>query len=437
MISQSDGLSWSGRLAGAVDEKRLWDRHLALASYGAREDGGVNRPALSREDGLARLQLKSWADAEGYDCFVDDIGNLFIRREGLEPGLPPVLTGSHLDSQPAGGKFDGVTGVLAGLEALQAFDALGIKTKRAIEVVSWTNEEGSRFAPGVMGSAIFAGELSLNEVLTIQDSDGTRLKDALETVLGMMGTTKRRQIGFPTAAYVELHIEQGPMLESSGSRIGIVTGIQGTRWFEVEVNGTEAHAGTTPARMRKDALGAATAIIAALRERLSDPTDTLRFTVGRMVIEPNSPNTVPGKVTFSVDLRHPRVEALAQAGATLRATCTEFVGPCGVSIKESLIMDPVSFHPGLVEMLAVSAQSLSLPIKRLMSGAFHDAKSLAAVGPSAMIFIPCAGGVSHNPAESVSAPDIAAGARVLALALAQIANLSAVDLARKKIGHES
>ncbi|MCX7309072.1 MAG: Zn-dependent hydrolase, partial [Afipia sp.] len=397
--------------------------HLRMATFGERPDGGVNRQALSYNDGLARVQLKEWAESLGYACSIDAIGNMFVRREGQDPSLPPIITGSHLDSQPAGGKFDGVSGVLAGLEALQALDAADVVTRRAIEVVSWTNEEGSRFAPGVMGSSVFTGQLSMRETLLLKDKDEIQLSDELTKILDMMKATTRREAGFPVAAYIELHIEQGPILESSHSTIGVVTGIQGTQWFEIEVSGAEAHAGTTPSRMRRDAMKIAVAIISELEHRYIDETDSLRFTVGRMSVEPNSPNTVPSKVTFTVDLRHPEASVLAKACDDLRFTCRRFAGSCSVAVRETLKMSPVTFASNLISLLDRAANSLSLRSKHLISGAFHDAKLLAAVCPSAMIFIPCAGGVSHSPAESATASDIAAGTRVLALALAELGNM--------------
>jgi beta-ureidopropionase / N-carbamoyl-L-amino-acid hydrolase len=422
MVLHNEFVANGRRLAAAVKEKRLWDRHGEMAAFGARDDGGVNRQALSHEDGLARLLLKGWAEEAGYTCFVDPIGNFFVRREGIDPSLSPILTGSHLDSQPAGGRFDGASGVLAGLEALQAMDAVGIETRRAIEVVSWTNEEGSRFAPGVMGSSVFAGQSNLADVLPVRDSKGIKLKDALTDLMSMMETVERRKIGFPVGAYVELHIEQGPILENSGATIGVVTGIQGTKWFEIEVVGAEAHAGTTPSRMRKDALKAAVSIIAAIEEKLADDADVLRFTVGRISVEPNSPNTVPARVVFSVDLRHPDAATLKSASEAIQAVCRGYSGSCSISVRETVDMDPISFDADLVDLLDKAAGALALPSKRLISGAFHDAKSMHAVSPSAMVFIPCAGGVSHNPNESATAADIAAGARVLALTLATLAN---------------
>lgn len=407
-------------ISSAVDPSRLWHRHMDMSEIGARPDGGVNRQALSAPDAAARLALIHWSSERGYKCSSDAIGNVFVRREGRDPSLAPILAGSHLDTQPAGGRFDGAFGVLATLEALQALDTASVESLRPIELVSWTNEEGSRFSPGTMGSSLFAGTLRLEDVLDTRDSDGVVLADALRDVLGSIADVPRRPFRFPVAAYLEPHIEQGPVLEKSGSTIGIVTGIQGVRWFAVEVVGSEAHAGTTPTSSRQDALQVAVSIIHALNTSMVDQADVLRFTVGRVVVEPNSPNTIPGRAFFTIDLRHPDIEQLEISAKRAVTICRSLEGPCKVTVSETLSMPPIKFDDGLMNILGYVAKTLNLSQRHLTSGAFHDAKSLSGICPSAMLFIPCALGISHSPKESVTMEDVAAGARVLAPVLAEL-----------------
>lgn len=410
-------------IANAVDESRLWKHHLRLATFGARGDGGVNRQALSDADTQARSELVRWAEENKYPCSIDPVGNFFIRRRGRSADLAPILTGSHLDTQPAGGKFDGAFGVLAALEALHALDQAGIETLRAIEVVSWTNEEGCRFSPGTMGSSLFSGTTQLQDVLKIKDDAGMLFSDALASMMNELKHVPKRSLGFPVAAYIEAHIEQGPIMERAHATIGIVTGIQGARWFEVRVVGSEGHAGTTPEVARHDALKTAISIISSLYSVAEDPTDTLRFTVGRLLVEPNSPNTIPGCVVFSIDLRHPQAECLQMFGDQILNLIKNFSGPSDVTVRETLSMSPVGFDTGLIRILDQASKQLELPSMHLNSGAFHDAKSMIGICPAAMIFIPCAEGISHNPRESASSSDIAAGAKVLAIALAELSQL--------------
>jgi N-carbamoyl-L-amino-acid hydrolase len=410
-----------GQAAAGIDEGRLWRRHLEMARLGAREDGGVNRQALSPEDAAARTLLVRWASEAGFRCSVDPIGNLFVRREGRQPSAASILTGSHLDTQPAGGKFDGAYGVLAGLEALQAIQAAGLATTRPIELVAWCNEEGSRFAPGAMGSAAFAGTRSLEALLKTRDRQGTRLADALAETLAAGPPLERRALGFPLAAYVEAHIEQGPVLEAEGCMLGVVVAIQGARWFTVDVRGSPAHAGTTPLRGRRDALRTAVALVHALQDLTADPTDTLRFTVGRFEVSPNSPNTVPERVTFSIDLRHPDPEVLDRCAQAVTSLCHAPGHACAVELTEVLNLPPVLFDCGIVDLIERVAAGLGINHMRLPSGAFHDAMHVASICPAGMIFVPCAGGISHSPLESAESGDLAAGARALAEVLVELA----------------
>jgi N-carbamoyl-L-amino-acid hydrolase len=409
------------RAAAAVDQERLWRRHMAMAEIGKIPGGGVSRQALSGDDVRARALLLEWAAARGYLPAVDAIANLFVRRPGRDPDAAPVVAGSHMDSQPAGGRFDGIFGVLAGLEALEALDDAGIATERPLDVVAWTNEEGGRFAPGAMGSAVFAGHLRLDDCLAIADAAGVTLGDALSATLTATPELPRRAFGFPIAAYVEPHIEQGPQLEASGHQIGVVTGIQGARWYVVEVDGEPAHAGTSPLAGRKDAVRAAVAMIGALQELMHDEADQLRFTVGRIEVFPNSPNTVPAKVTFSIDFRHPEAAVLDVRGGRIEETCRRCAGPCEVRLRETFNRPPCAFPRPIVDTIEGAARALGLAHMRLPSGAFHDANFVADVAPTGMIFVPCERGISHSPAENALAEDLAAGARVLAATLVELA----------------
>jgi beta-ureidopropionase / N-carbamoyl-L-amino-acid hydrolase len=413
------------RAAAAVDQERLWRRHMAMAEIGKIPGGGVSRQALSGDDVRARALLLEWAAARGYLPAVDAIANLFVRRPGRDPDAAPVVAGSHMDSQPAGGRFDGIFGVLAGLEALEALDDAGIATERPLDVVAWTNEEGGRFAPGAMGSAVFAGHLRLDDCLALADAAGITLGDALSETLAATPELPRRPFGFPIAAYVEPHIEQGPQLEASGRQIGVVTGIQGARWYVVEVDGEPAHAGTSPLAGRKDAVRAAVAMIGALQELMRDEADQLRFTVGRIEVFPNSPNTVPAKVTFSIDFRHPEAAVLDARGGRIEETCRRCAGPCEVRLRETFNRPPCAFARQIVDTIEGAAQALGLAHMRLPSGAFHDANFVADVAPTGMIFVPCERGISHSPAENALAEDLAAGARVLAATLVELAGARA------------
>jgi N-carbamoyl-L-amino-acid hydrolase len=405
-----------------VDEQRLWERHMEMAHIGAIPGNGVNRAAFSEEDIRARALLVQWAHARNFAVSMDAIGNLFLRRDGLEPDAPPVMSGSHMDSQPRGGRFDGIFGVLAALEALEAIDAAGVKTRRPIEVVAWSNEEGGRFAPCTMGSAVYTGARALDEVLGVTDNDGIVLRDALARTLAALPDAARRELNAPAAAYVEAHIEQGPLLEPEGKTIGVVTGIQGLRWFNVEVFGRTDHAGTTPLGLRRDALRSAVAAINALQALTRDPQELTRFTVGRVLVTPNSPNTVASHVLFSVDMRNPDPATVQRLGEAVAPLVTEAAAPCGVTVTPTLHDDPCTFDAGVVSTIERSASALGLTHMRLASGASHDAMYMARVCPTGMIFVPCQGGVSHNEAENATPGDLAAGARVLAATLLELAS---------------
>ncbi len=405
----------------SINSERLWDRHMALATIGATDKGGVNRPALSDLDGAARRQLATWAREAGLDLQTDAIGNLFMIFPGTEPNLAPVLTGSHADSQPTGGKFDGAYGVLAGLETLCAFRDAGIRTRRSVATVAWTNEEGSRFTPGLMGSGVYVGRLTIPEFEDHTDGKGVTVTTALVDFLAT--TPDIPEAPFPTPShYIEAHIEQGPVLEAAGKTIGVVTAIQGARWFRVSLGGEEAHAGTTPRRNRRDPMVSASRILARLLAEADDgEADITRFTVGQIEAFPGSPNTVPGRVVFTIDLRHPEVAALDRYEARIRAAAAELAVPCDVEVSQVFDAPPTRFEPELVDRIRDTVGTLGYSHMDLPSGALHDAANMAKICPSAMIFIPCEKGISHNEAEAATPADVAAGTHVLANALLDLA----------------
>jgi N-carbamoyl-L-amino-acid hydrolase len=408
---------------GRVDQERLWGRLMEMAKIGAIPGHGVNRAAFSAEDIAARKLLLAWARERGFTAAMDAIGNLFIRRAGTDRGAAPVLTGSHMDSQPKGGRFDGIYGVLAGLEALEAMEQTGVKTRRPVELVAWSNEEGGRFPPCTMGSAVHTGAHALEEFLDVKDNEGVALKDALARTLAATPEVGKRELKAPAAAYIEAHIEQGPLLEQSGTAIGVVTGIQGLRWFNVEVFGETAHAGTTPLAGRKDALREAIAAINGLHELTRDESDTTRFTIGRVLVEPNSPNSVPSRVLFSVDVRHPDLATIKGLAAVVEPTVREAAKRCSVKITPTLADDPCQFDATVIDSVEGAARALGLSHRRMPSGASHDAMYMARVCPTGMIFVPCEKGISHNEAENAKAEDLAAGARVLTAALLELAQM--------------
>ena len=403
--------------SGQVNRERLAARHAAMAKIGATGRGGVRRLALSDDDTAARLQLVGWAKERGFKAAVDPIGNLFIRRRGRVPDMMPVVTGSHLDSQPTGGNYDGVFGVLAAFEAMESLEDRGIATRRPIDLVVWTNEEGARFAPTTMGSGVFARTLALDDILTVSDSDGVTVAQALGGALAALANAaaiEKRPLGAPAFAYVEAHIEQGPVLEASNTSIGVVTGIQGLRQFEVTVSGAEGHAGTTPLHRRRDALVGARKLLDAIEANFPDDAEDLRFTVGRLEVKPGAVNTIPGEVVFTIDLRHPDAGAIEKMTDGIAAACRSSVAPCSAKMRLVLDSEPTAFDPALVSRIAEACDRLGFTRRTMMSGATHDAKHMAALCPTGMIFIPCRDGVSHNEAESAELGHIVAGAHVLA-----------------------
>jgi N-carbamoyl-L-amino-acid hydrolase len=408
-------------VAELVEGERLWQRLMDLARFGATDKGGVRRLALSQQEIAARGCLVAWGRAIGLEASTDAAANLFLALKGREPQLPPVLIGSHIDSQPTGGKFDGAYGVIAALEAVEAMARMPTRPRRSVEVVAWMNEEGSRFAPGMMGSALFTGRRALAEVRAVRDVQGCSVGTALDEVLAAEPVLPSRPLGFPVAAYLEPHIEQGVLLQEQQRTIGIVTGIQGKRTFRVEIRGEESHAGTTPRRRRRDALVSAVAILAALQQVMWDEADTVRFTVGRLTVTPNAPSVVPGRVEFSIDLRHDDGAVVRKLGDAVGVTCEVARGACEVETTELLYDVPVHFPAAIRSRLGELARRLGLSCMELPSPAGHDARYLHYVCPTGMIFIPCKDGISHNEAESIAPADATAGARLLAEAAWELA----------------
>jgi len=409
------------RPSAHVDQDRLWERHLILARHGATVAGGVNRQALSDEEIAARRELLIIARGLGLAAFTDAAGNFFLRMEGREADAPPVLTGSHVDSQPTGGRFDGIYGVLAGMEVIEALRAAGITPRRPIEVVAWMNEEGSRFAPGMMGSAAFAGAVELDAFLPITDAMGNTVERELARMRDAFTDVPLRPLGRPVAAYIEAHIEQGPVLEQAGCSVGVVSGIQGKRTFRVTVTGEEAHAGTAPLRARKDALLAATAIIQGLSRTFADPDDILKFTVGRLEIQPNAPSVVASQAVFSIDLRHPDSGRLQALGDAISGLCADHGHPCKVAVSELTSAMSLEFPQSIRDLIRGCAADIGIRTLELPSAAGHDARFMHGMCPSGMIFVACKGGISHNESESASASDLADGTRVLADVLLALA----------------
>jgi len=403
----------TNQIRPTINAKRLIDRHKAIARIGATGRGGVNRQALTLEDGHARQRLLAWSNNRGYSASIDPIGNLFIRKPGLRDDLAALMTGSHLDTQPTGGNFDGIFGVLAAFEALETLEDASIVTTRPIDLVVWMNEEGCRFAPATMGSAVAVGALPLEAALNTLDRKGTSVRDALKEHMSVLPSLGRRDLGIEGFAFLEAHIEQGPVLESEDFQIGVVTSIQGMCVYEVEINGFEAHAGTTPSRKRQDAFMTAVSLVHKLRDALQDPDDVLRFTIGRFNVSPGSPNTVPGHVSFSIDLRHPDAAVLERMGCTISAWCSGTSEGCSISSRLVLRSDPVQFHPGVTDTIRRSATLRKVRHMDIVSGATHDSRYVSTKMPTAMIFVPCEKGISHNEAENVQEQDLVSGAQIL------------------------
>ena len=411
----------TGRVSDLIDANRLWARHMTMAQHGATAAGGVNRQALSPEDVQARRTLIGWGSELGLQAAGDVAGNLFLRLDGSDPAAAPVMTGSHMDSQPTGGKFDGIYGVLAALEAMQAIREAGITPRRSIELVAWMNEEGSRFAPGMMGSSVFSGARTLDSILDVTDEHGVSVSEALRALHAAEPGLPRWPMQRQLHAYVEAHIEQGPVLEREHRSVGVVSGIQGKRTFAVSIDGEEAHAGTARRSERRDALVSAVAMVQALNLLCQDAEDLVKFTVGRFDVRPNAPSVVPAWVGFSIDLRHPDSAVLQDLGDRVPALCAAHAGACRVDVRELSTAMSLEFPSAIRDLIRDRAYALSVGWMDILSCAGHDARNLHAVCPSGMIFVPCKGGISHNEAESATKEDLATGARVLVEALLVLA----------------
>ena len=406
-----------------INGDRLWNSLATIAEIGATPRGGVCRLALTDIDKAARDLFVAWCRDAGCAVSVDQMGNIFARRDGLDPARPAVATGSHLDSQPTGGRFDGAYGVLAGLEVIRALNDADLRTLAPLEVVVWTNEEGSRFAPAMIASGVFAGVFDLNYGLSRTDTAGKTIAEELRRI-GYAGTLPVGQRKF--GAFFEAHIEQGPILEESGTAIGIVSGAQAQRWYDVTVTGQDAHAGPTPMLRRHDALlGASRAVVEVNRIGLHF-SPAACATVGFLSVDPNSRNTIPGRTRFSVDLRHPDDRVLTRMDADLRASLQGIGGELGLDLNiEQIWHSPaVHFDAACIATLRESAAHLGLSHRDIVSGAGHDSCYVSRVAPTGMIFIACEGGVSHNEMESASKSDVAAGAQMLLLAMLQHAGTS-------------
>lgn len=396
-----------------ISAQRLWERLMALGQDGALPEKGVNRQALSQEEILARHRVIAWGTDAGLTPTTDPAGNLFLTLQGSTPRLAPVVAGSHIDSQPTGGLFDGAFGTLAALEAVTAIVEAGLTPERDIIVAAWMNEEGSRFAPGMMGSELFAGTQSLDEIMAVRDADGITVRNALDAVEAAFPDVAKRPLGFAMHAYIEPHIEQADLLEKNAAVIGVVSGIQGKKTWDMTITGREAHAGTEPMSRRLDALQAFCRVALAMQSETAFIDDAVKFTIGRVDVEPNAPSVVPAKVRFRIDLRHPDNAVLDRLGERLEAILAEQAKPCEIAIRRLVDAPSNDFAPELRDAIRRSAARHGYPSIDLLSAAGHDARHMAPLAPSAMIFVPCRNGLSHHPDEWAEPDHLAAGATVL------------------------
>ena len=404
-----------------INGDRLWESLMELARIGATEKGGVCRLALTDLDREGRDLFVRWCEEADCTVQVDQVGNIFARRAGRNPDLAPIMTGSHLDSQPTGGKFDGAYGVLAGLELVRTLNDYGYETEAPIEVVAWTNEEGSRFAPAMMASGAFSGAFDLDFVLSRTDPDGKTFGEELARI-GYSGEEPvgQREVG----AYLEAHIEQGPILEAEKKTVGVVTGAQGQRWYEITVTGQEAHAGPTPMRRRRDALVGAARMVDTVNRIGLDHQPHACATVGMLQVSPNSRNTIPGTVFFTVDFRHPAEDTLAQMDTELRAACESIAEEIGLELDLQQIwhFPATPFDPRCVDAVREAAAAGGFPHMDIVSGAGHDACYVARVARTGMVFVPCEDGISHNEIENATPEDLAAGCQTLLDAMVRLAS---------------
>jgi len=404
-----------------IDGKRLWDTLMGYAAIGATPKGGVRRLALSDVDKAGRDRFRADCEALGLTVRVDAIGNMFARREGRDPSRKPVLFGSHLDSQPSGGKFDGALGVLAGLEVMRSLNDLGLVTEAPVELVNWTDEEGSRFGHSLMGSGVWAGVLPLDKAYALADTAGIKAGDALDAI-GYRGAEPAA--AFPADAYFELHIEQGPILEREGKRIGVVTGAQSQVWYDAVATGQDAHAGTTPPSARRDALVCAARIIDRVDYLMRRYGENGRGTVGQLLVSPNSRNVIPGEVRFSVEFRHPEDLVVDDLDATFAREAAAIAKAMGVTFQlHTVLRNPAQpFDAACLDLVRKGADRAGYSTRDIVSGAGHDAVYVARHIPTAMIFTPCKDGLSHNELESIEPHEAEAGCQVLFDAILARAN---------------
>jgi N-carbamoyl-L-amino-acid hydrolase len=407
-----------------IDGKRLWDSLMSFAAIGATPKGGVRRLTLSETDKRGRDKFRAECEALGLTVRVDAIGNMFARRAGRDPNRLPVLFGSHLDSQPSGGKFDGALGVIGGLEVMRSLNDMGIVTEAPLELINWTDEEGSRFGHSLMGSGVWSGVFSLDKAYALTDTEGATVAAALDAI-GYRGTAPAAP--FPADAYFELHIEQGPILEREGRQIGVVTGAQGMVWYDAVATGQDSHSGTTPPAARKDALVCAARIIDLVDRLMRARGDDGRGTVGQLLVSPNSRNVVPGEVRFSVEFRHPSDAEVDALDAGFQPAAHAIAEACGVDLElTTLFKIPAQpFDADCVDLVRQGAAKLGYGSRDIVSGAGHDAVYVARHVPTAMIFTPCKDGLSHNEAESIQPEEAEAGCQVLFEAVVARANRSA------------
>ncbi len=394
-----------------IDPQRLWDTLMETAEIGATAKGGIKRLTLSDEDRRVRDWFRTQCEALGCTVVVDEIGTMFATRPG-RLDVAPISMGSHLDTQPTGGKFDGCLGVLAGLEVLRTLHALDYQTNAPIMLVNWTNEEGSRFSPAMMASGVYASAFSADHARGQKDRDGVSFGEALDAI-GYRGDERvgARKIG----AMFELHIEQGPILEDDAKTIGIVTGVQGIRWYEVTVTGQDAHTGATPMRLRKNALLGAARMIEAIEAIAQAHAPDAVGAVGLIENRPNSRNVVPGEVFFCVDFRHPDDAVLETMEREFRAALPDVMEPLRLTWDETRVWSSpaVRFDAEMISCVERGAAKCGYAARKIVSGAGHDAAYVARVAPTTMIFVPCKDGLSHNEAESTSFDECGAGAQVL------------------------
>ena len=406
-----------------INGQRLWDSLMELAQIGATPKGGVCRLTLTDLDKQGRDLVTRWAREAGMTVTIDKIGNGFMRRPGRNNSLPPIMTGSHIDTQPTGGKFDGNYGVLAGIEVVRTLNDHGIETEAPIEVAFWTNEEGSRFVPVMMGSGVFAKAFTLEHAYAATDTEGKTVKGELERI-GYIGDQEPGD--HPIGAYFETHIEQGPVLEDNDKTIGVVSGVLGIRWFDCTVTGMEAHAGPTPMALRKDAMLAATRIMQDVVAAAHRHPPHGRGTVGMVQVFPNSRNVIPGRVKFSIDLRNSTDELVDAMAAEVKAFADQVAQEHGVQVHIEMVSSyPAQlFQPECVEAVGRAAAKLGYSHMPAVSGAGHDAVYMAKLAPSGMIFIPCKDGISHNEIEDAKPEHIEAGCNVLLHAMLERADVS-------------